>query len=813
MSASEPHPLPRESVPCLAVRSAVVLPRSVTTLDVVRPENLAALAVHGGGDDPLAAAPLRDLSEGPTRLEQILPVGTLCRLLDRIRLADGTERIVVQGLRRVALEELSPSAGHFRARLAPEPPTRMPADALRRLVAQSMQLVRELVESDERYPVELVRLLTLEQAEVGPFADLLASRLHLSYGEAARLHVELDLGKRLELLIDLLAGELARSEAAHNLQKRVQERARRGWLREQLAVIQGELGEVDPLEVERREFATRIAEATLPPAAKKRLLRELAQLSRAAPGSAEAGNIRAWIEWMVELPWNTRSPEQPEADFERVMAALDTSHTGLTEVKNRVTEYLAVQRLGGAARGTVLCFHGPPGTGKTSMARAVALALGREFVHVPVGAVTDEAELRGHHHTQPGASAGRILQGLWRAGTKNPVVLIDEIDKILLGGDAEAGGVLMEVLDPEQNRAFLDHYVGAPFDLSECIFLATANDVRGLSEALVDRLELIPFESYTESEKLAIAREHLVSRARAGAGLAREQYDLSSGALLELVRKYTEEAGVRQLARALDSLARKAAIEVVRGKSGLRVKKCDLLELLGPANVDEELHLLAPRVGVATGLAWTLAGGSMLTIEALAMPGQGRSILTGSLGEVLRESVQTATSWVRARLDALGLPEDALETLDVHLHFPSGATPKDGPSAGLAIVVALVSLLSGIPVRHDVAMTGEISLHGAVLPVGGLREKLLAALRAGVRVAVVPARNAEEILRLPPEVRQRLDIRVADDVRAALRMALVLGREARARSLFAADGARALPARPAAATRPRERSGRRGTPR
>ncbi len=813
MSASESHALPSEPVPCLAVRSAVVLPRSVTNLDVVRPENLAALEVHGGGDDPLVAAPLSDLSDGPTRADQILRVGTLSRLLDRIRLSDGTERIVLQGLRRVALAELTSMAGHFRARLEPEPPTTRHPEAVRRLVEQAMELVRELVEIDQRYPVELVRLLLLEQAEAGPFSDLLASRLHLPYREAARLHVELDLGKRLELLIELLAGELARAEASRNLQERVQERARRGWLREQLAAIQGELGEVDPLEAERREFAARIADATLPPVAKKRLLRELAQLSRAAPGSAEAGSIRAWIEWMVELPWNTRSPEAPEADFDRVMAALDTSHTGLTEVKNRVTEYLAVQRLGGAARGTVLCFHGPPGPGKTSMARAVAQALGREFVHVPVGAVTDEAELRGHHRTQPGASAGRILQGLWRAGTKNPVVLIDEIDKILLGADAEAGGVLLEVLDPEQNRAFLDHYVGAPFDLSECIFLATANDVRGLSEALVDRLELIPFESYTESEKLAIAREHLVDRARSGAGLAREQYDLSKGALVEIVRKYTEEAGVRQLSRALDSLARKAAIEVVRGKGGLRVKKSDLLELLGPANVDEELHLQGPRVGVATGLAWTLAGGSMLTIEALAMPGQGRSILTGSLGEVLRESVQTATSWVRARLDGLGLPEDALETLDVHLHFPSGATPKDGPSAGLAIVVALVSLLSGIPVRHDVAMTGEISLHGAVLPVGGLREKLLAALRAGVRVAVVPARNAEEILRLPPEVRQRLDIRVADDVRSALRMALVLGREARARSLLMADPSRGLPPGSGDAPRPRGQLRRRGNAR
>jgi ATP-dependent Lon protease len=488
------------------------------------------------------------------------------------------------------------------------------------------------------------------------------------------------------------------------------------------------------------------------------------------------------------------------------MAALDNSHTSLTDVKNRITEFLAVQRLAGSARGTVLCFHGPPGTGKTSMARAVAQALGREFVHVPVGAITEESELRGLHRTHPGATAGRIVAGLHRAGAKNPVVLIDEIDKIQLGGSAEAGGVLLEILDPEQNRAFLDHFLGVPFDLSECIFLATANDPRLLGEALVDRLELIPFESYTEGDKLAIAREHLVERARDAAGLSREQFGLSRGALVEIVRKYTEEAGVRQLARTLESLARKAAVEVVRGRTGLRVRKTDLPELLGPANVDDELHLSAPRVGAANGLAWTAAGGAMLPIEALAMPGQGRSILTGSVGEVMRESVHTATSWVRSRLDAMGLAQDALESLDVHLHFPSGATPKDGPSAGLAIVVALVSLLTGVPVRHDVAMTGEISLHGTVLAVGGLREKVLAALRAGVRVVVVPGRNSEEILRLPPEVRQRLDIRVADDVSDALRLALAADRRGKL-----CEGLKPGRAEPAATRRraPGDRSRRR----
>ena len=806
---------PASFVPCLGVRSAVVFPRAVATLDIVRAENLAALAAHQGGDAPVVAVPLRELGDGPTLPEHLLGVGTLCRLLDRLRLPDGSQRIVLQGLARVSLGELHTEQGYYQATLQAEPPSASGTAILEELVARAMELVGELVELDPRYSRELPSLLVLYRDEPSAFMDLLASRLHLAYTDAARLLTELDLGHRLQLSIEELAREVARARAARSLQDKVQERARRGWLREQLAIIQGELGQSDPLETERRELAARIESTALPPSARRRLASELAHLSRAAPGSAEAGRLRSWIEWVMELPWEARSQELEPPDFERVMAALDGSHTGLADVKNRITEFLAVQRLGGGARGTVLCFHGPPGTGKTSMARAVACALGRDFVHVPVGAITDEAELCGRHRTHPGATAGRILAGLHRAGTKNPVVLIDEIDKIQLGGSAEAGGVLLEILDPELNRNFLDHFLGVPFDLSECIFLATANDTRVLGEALVDRLELIPFESYTEGDKLAIAREHLVERARGAAGLQREQFDLSRGALVEVVRKYTEEAGVRQLARTLESLARKAAIEVVRGRAGLRVHKTDLLDLLGPANVDEELHLSGPRVGVATGLAWTPAGGSMLPIEALAMPGQGRSILTGSVGEVMRESVQTATSWVRARLGTLGLGQDALESLDVHLHFPSGATPKDGPSAGLAIVVALVSLLSGVPVRHDVAMTGEISLHGAVLAVGGLREKLLAALRAGVRVVVVPARNSEEILRLPPEVRQRLDIRVVDDVRQALRLALVIDRGSAFRRVLEDGPARACGTtggRAAGTPRSRSRPRRRASP-
>ncbi len=532
---------------------------------------------------------------------------------------------------------------------------------------------------------------------------------------------------------------------------------------------------LEPTSEEFRQIASLIELSACSEAARRKGRRELEHLRRAAPGSTEAALLRNWIEWVLELPWSLQGPEleRDRAALGRLSAALAKSHARLAEVKNRVVEYLAVRHLEGEARGTVLCFLGPPGTGKTSMARAVADALGRQFVHVPVGGVNSETELRGMHPNQPGAVPGRILQGVFRAGTTNPVVLLDEIDKASFGENRSAAGVLLEILDPEQNREFLDHYLGVPYDLSHCVFLATANDLEGMPEALVDRLEVILFEGFTENEKLDIARGHLIPRARRGAGLLPSQLQLSPAALRDIIQRYTEEAGVRQLQRVLDSLARKAAVRVVRGEQPLMVRKSDLLGLLGPAAADEALHTRRPRIGVATGLAWTVSGGSPLPIEALAMPGAGRTILTGSIGEVMRESVQTAMSYVRTRLEDLNVDPAALDTLDLHLHFPGAATPKDGPSAGIAIATSLISLLARVPVRHDVAMTGEMTLHGDVLPVGGLRDKLLAAARAGMREVVVPARNGEEFLRLPAEVRGGLTIHLVEHVDEVFQHALL----------------------------------------
>jgi len=520
-------------------------------------------------------------------------------------------------------------------------------------------------------------------------------------------------------------------------------------------------------------LADRIVATPLNDAARSQALHALETLRRAAPGSPATARLLNHLEWMLELPWGDTRPAGEGGRFDEVARAVARSHCGLESVKERLIEFLAVRHLEGEARSTVLCFYGPPGTGKSSMARAVARSLGRPFVNIPLGSMTHESELVGTSYLQEGGFPGALLQELHRTGRRDVVILLDEIDKLSLGNEGNAGGALLQILDSEQNPEFLDHYLGVSFDLSSCLFVVTANDLEGMPAVLLDRLEIIEFAGYTESEKAEIARQHLLPRARAASGLEPWQLKLSASALRSVIRDYTEEAGVRDLSRRLHALARKAAVEVVQGKQGLWLRKSDLARRLGAPTVDDELRFQKPSVGVATGLAWTSHGGALLPIEAIAMPGGGNMILTGQVGEIMRESVQTAMSWVRRRLKDLGLAQELFERLDLHLHFPAGGTPKDGPSAGIAVATAIVSLIARVPARHDVAMTGEMSLLGHVLPVGGLREKLLAAIRAGIPEVIVPHRNAEEILRMPAEIRSRLTIHVVDDVLEVLGIALL----------------------------------------
>jgi ATP-dependent Lon protease len=541
-------------------------------------------------------------------------------------------------------------------------------------------------------------------------------------------------------------------------------------------------------------IADRIVAAPLSEVARDHALRGLESLRSAVPDAPATARLRNHLEWLLDLPWARPQRMLAEKEsFERVARTLERSHCGLASVKERLVEFLAVRHLGGAERGTVLCFHGPPGTGKTSMARTVSRALGRPFVTIPVGAMSQESELVGSSYLIDGGFPGAILQEMHRVGRRDPVILFDEIDKLSLGNAGNAGGALLQLLDAEQSGEFLDHYLGVPFDLSACLFVVTANDLAGMADVVLDRLEVVDFTGYTEREKADIARKHLLPRARAASGLEDWQLKLTPGALRSVIRDYTEEAGVRELDRRIFALARKAAVEVVRGGRGLYLRKRDLARRLGAPSVDVEVRFNKPSIGVATGLAWTSHGGALLPIEALSMPGQGGMILTGQVGDVMRESVQTATSWVRRRLQTLGLATNLFERLDIHLHFPSAGTPKDGPSAGIAVAVALVSLIARVPARNDVALTGEMSLLGQVLPVGGLREKLLAAIRGGLTTAIVPRRNAEEVLRMPREIRARLVIHLVDDVLEVLGLALVTPAASAVAALEAAGGGPAAP--------------------
>ena len=715
------------------------------------------------------------LEDAETALpEDLYSVGTEALVHRMIRVPDGTVRVLVQGIRRVAITQYEQTQPFLTASVKPAPDTGSTTSTqVRALTSKLLHTFSELVDHASYLPEEL-RIVAANVESPGELCHLIASTLRLSTAHKQQVLEMRDTNRRLRLLLQLLSHELEVVELGSKIQSEVHvemSRTQREWfLREQLKQIQEELGEDSSPEL--RDLRASLAELQLPDEARKQVDRELERMARTPEQSAEYGVIRGYLEWIASLPWTTTSEDN--LDLEHARAILDEDHFGLDAVKDRILDYLAVSKLrGGNLSGAILCFVGPPGVGKTSLGRSIARATNRNFARISVGGVRDESEIRGHRRTYIGAMPGSIIRSLRDVGTRNPVFMVDEIDKMGSDWRGDPSSAMLEVLDPEQNATFRDHYLDLPFDLSRTLFICTSNRMDTIPPALRDRMEVIRIEGYTEEEKLQIARRYLLPRQRLEHGLKARQLRVPVPTLKMVIRQYTREAGVRELDRQLATLARKAARSVVAGADGLKVEESDLPELLGKRRHQEETRRVNRTAGVATGLAVTSAGGDILFVEAAMMPGSGRLQVTGQVGQVMEESARAALSWLRM---SEGLRDstaaERFTKLDTHLHIPAGAIPKDGPSAGVAMATALASLWRDVPVRSDIAMTGEITLTGDVLPVGGVKEKALAAQRAKLQHVIVPFLNADDTLDVPEQLADHLTFHFVRHIDEVLELAL-----------------------------------------
>jgi ATP-dependent Lon protease len=774
------------ALPVLPLKEMVAYPETLTPLAVGQERSVKLIDDVLSGERTLVLVAARDaeLDEpGPDELYDVGVVGVVARML---KVPDGTIRVLVQATQRVRLDEYIAEDPYLVARIEALPDQVDPSAELEALARNVQRTFSEIIEQIPYLPEEL-QLAVTNIDDPSALSHLIAGALRISTAEKQELLEMTDVKLRLRRLAELLARELEVIQLGSQIQSEVESEMEKGqreyYLREQLKAIQRELGEEDETQAEVNELRERIEAAELPEHAQKAADRELTRLERLPSAAAEYGVIRTYLEWLVELPWSKTTTD--DLDIAHAREVLDADHYDLEKVKDRILEYLAVRSLNPDSHGPILCFVGPPGVGKTSLGQSIARALGREFERISVGGVRDEAEIRGHRRTYIGAMPGTIIRALRDAGTRNPVFMIDEIDKMGSDFRGDPSSAMLEVLDPAQNDSFRDHYLDLSFDLSEVMFIATANTLETVPTPLLDRMEVIQLAGYTLDEKVHIAKRYLVPRQLAENGLGKSQVSFSDAALRAIADEYTREAGVRNLEREIGSVCRKIAREVAerrrpsKGAAGRSAKKQAVSakrarELLGRRRFFSETRRRTKDAGVATGLAWTPVGGEVLFIEATAMPGSGRLIITGQLGEVMRESAQAALSWVRGHAGRLApeLDEKWFGEHDVHVHVPAGAVPKDGPSAGVAMATALASLVSGKPVASDVAMTGEMTLTGQVLPVGGLKEKSLAAQRAGIRRVIVPDRNEGEILEIPEHERGELEFVYVDRIEKALAAAI-----------------------------------------
>ncbi|HVE69350.1 MAG TPA: endopeptidase La [Solirubrobacteraceae bacterium] len=764
-------------LPVLPLRDSVAFPETVTPLAVGQPRSIQLVNDALGGNRMLVMVASREPeleSPSPEQLYDVGVAGTIARML---RAPDDTLRILVQGAQRVKLERWVREEPYLWAEMSELPDVVHESPELTALMRNVQRTFSDIVEQVPYLPEEL-QLAVANIEDPSTLSHLIAGALRLKTEEKQALLEEVDVARRLRRLSEVLARELDVISLGSKIQSQVQSELdksqREYFLRQQLKAIQDELGEVDEMQAEADELRAQLDELSLPEEVRRQVDRELSRLEKLPPASAEHGVIRTWLEWIASLPWDKHTEDNLDLDHAR--AVLDEDHYDIQPVKDRILEFLAVRKLKPDARGSILCFVGPPGVGKTSLGKSMARALGRAFERISVGGVRDEAEIRGHRRTYIGAMPGTIVRALRDAEANNPLFMIDEIDKMGADYRGDPASAMLEVLDPEQNASFRDHYLDVAVDLSNVMFVTTANTLDTIPGPLLDRMEVIQLAGYTEEEKLAIARRYLVPRQVERNGLKRSQIEITDAALRAVISDYTREAGVRNLERQIGTICRKVAFSVAEGSVSrrLRVSEKRARELLGKRIFFAEARRRTRVPGVATGLAWTPVGGDVLFIEATAMPGKGGLTITGQLGDVMRESAEAALSYVRAHAGELmaELPEDWFADHDLHVHVPAGAIPKDGPSAGITMATALVSLISGRNVRDDVAMTGEVTLTGQVLPIGGLKEKALAAQRHGVRVVIAPNLNEQDTEDMPEHLLDDVEFVFVEHVRDVLDVAL-----------------------------------------
>ncbi|MBP1711899.1 MAG: ATP-dependent proteinase [Deltaproteobacteria bacterium] len=766
-----------EMLPMLPVRDTVIFPYMILPLFVGRESSIKAVDDALAKDRMIFLATQKVPTDDHPNPEAIYTVGTAAMVMKMLKLPDGRVKILVQGLAKGMIKEYIQQKPLFMVRIQRviEPPAgeqNLETEALIRSVKEQSEKVLSL--KGILSPDVLGVLDQIE--EPGRLADLVASNLKLKIEEAQNILETFHPLQRLKKVNEYLSKEVQVSTMQAKIQSQAREEMsktqREYFLREQLKAIKSELGEIDDKAQEVSELREKIKKAKMPAEVEKEANKQLNRLEQMHPESAEATIVRTYMDWLVELPWSLGTIDN--LDIKKAKQVLDEDHYDLEKVKERILEYLGVRKLKEKMKGPILCFVGPPGVGKTSLGKSIARALGRKFTRISLGGVRDEAEIRGHRRTYIGSLPGRILQGIKTAGSNNPVFMLDEIDKVGTDFRGDPSAALLEALDPEQNFAFSDHYLNVPFDLSKVMFITTANILDPIPPALKDRMEVINLAGYTSEEKLKIAKQFLVPRQLEENGITKEILTFSDEALLKVISQYTREAGVRNLEREIASVCRKAARKIAEDEKGpFNVTNLNLHKYLGPPKFLPEVELEVNEIGVATGLAWTSVGGEILHVETTTMKGKGNLTLTGHLGDVMKESAQAAVSYARSKSRDLSLDPDFYEKLDVHVHVPAGAIPKDGPSAGVTMATSLISALTRIPVRKDVAMTGEITLRGRVLPIGGLKEKTLAALRAGIKNVVIPDQNQKDLEDIPPYIRRKVNFVFAKNMDEILKMALV----------------------------------------